>query len=140
MITMNNKQDQYPYHISWEILNSDYPDFEKGSEDWKKSCRQLVKKLKQVPELDIKTLKREKTNSKGILEVMHHGIVYAASIGAFAAIYNLAKDIYKYFPRATVELTFCSGEKLILNNLSEKQARKKLEEHFEHTRRKSCNQ
>jgi hypothetical protein len=58
-------------------------------------------------------------------------IVTGLSVGAFTAIYALAKDLYDRYATAEVELKFADGSTLKLKGLSYAQAQERMREHLE---------
>lgn len=118
------------YQVTLYILNPDFPEFEHAPSEWQNDCYELLRELEKLPELQVEIPKTPQTGKKDVVESLKNIILYGTSIGAFSAIYALAKDILARHRNATLKLVFASGGEMTLTGLSESEAKKKMEEHL----------
>jgi hypothetical protein len=115
------------YSVEINIVNTDAS----KSQEFKQAAMQFVEELQTASGLDVRAKTKKVEDTRGELTLLTGIIAYGLSIGAFPAIYTLAKDLYNRYVNAEVVLSFPDGSKLTLKNLSQKEAEQKLKEHLE---------
>jgi hypothetical protein len=95
------------------------------------AAREFLTELEAINDLEITAEADTVPDSRGILAVLTGIIIVGAKIGAFAAIYALAKDLYARYVNCEVELKFADGSTLKVSRLSRAKAEKVLAEHLE---------
>jgi hypothetical protein len=97
---------------------------------FEEAAQQFVRELEAVNDLDTHAKPKRIPGTRGILAVLTGIVVIGSKLGAFAAIYVLAKDLYARYVNAELELKFKDGSTLKLKNLTQAEAEKKIAEHF----------
>jgi hypothetical protein len=87
--------------------------------------------LRSVRDLEAAVPEKAVPGTRGFLEVLSQIVVTGISVGAFTAIYTLAKDLYDRIAAAEVELKFADGSTLKLKGLSNSQAQEQMRLHLE---------
>lgn len=112
------------------ILNVEPSDGAK-SDEFQDAGSEFLESLKNVDGLEVSHETQKVDGARGVIAVLTGIIVTAAKIGAFGAVYALAKDLYERYARAEVTLKFKDGSELNLKKLTHKQALLEIEKHLE---------
>jgi hypothetical protein len=104
---------------------------EQDNQAFQKAAATFVNDLRSVRDLDAKIPDKAVPGTRGFVELLSQIVVTGISVGAFTAIYTLAKDLYDRYATAEVELKFADGSTLKLKGLSYAQAEAKMREHLE---------
>jgi hypothetical protein len=124
--TVEPKEEKM-YSVEINVRNTD----DSSVREFEQASGQFIEELKNVSGLDVRTQTQKVENSRGEITLLTDIIAYGVSIGAFSAIYMLAKDLYNRYFKAEVVLTFPDGSTLTLKNLSQKEAEQKMKDHLE---------
>jgi len=114
------------YSIEVSIVNSDST----SSGAFESAATSFVEELGSVPDLQVTTQTKRVEGTRGVITLLTGIIVVGIKIGAFSAIYALAKDLYARYVNAEVQLKFKDGSVLTLKNLTQKEAEEKIANHL----------
>ena len=100
--------------------------------EWQDECRDFFNSMvKEIEEGELKPVERpSREGEKADLLLLFNEIVaYGVSIGAFSAIYQLAKLWLEQRSRCDIVLKFPDGSEMKMRGLSEREAGEKMQEH-----------
>lgn len=103
---------------------------EQDDQAFQKAAATFVNDLRFVRNLDAKVPEKAVPGTRGFFELLSQIVVTGVSVGAFMALYTLAKDLYDRYSTAEVELRFPDGSTLKLKGLSYAKAEAKMREHL----------
>jgi len=106
------------YSVTITVRNADGA----ADREFEQAAAQFVEELKQVSGLDVHAPTQQVAHSKGEMQLLSDIVAYGVQIGAFSAIYLLAKDLYARYFRAEVVLNFPNGSSMTLKNLTQQEA------------------
>lgn len=123
------------YTLKLSILNVD----EAADPNLKAAAFDYIEKLKTVSDLQTQVPTQKIQGTRGDLSLLNDIVIIGVNIGAFAAIYTLAKDMISLYLNADVQLKFEDGSSITLKNLTEKEAENKIKQHLERQGTESAN-
>lgn len=130
---MSNDANPAPFQLALHITSLDH-----GADDdiWQQECRQLYNRMTTaVAEEDgiLEPTKRQAPEGSraDVIELFHSIVTYGISIGAFSAIYQLAKLWLEQRQRCNITLQSPDGSTLNIRGLSEREAEQRLQEHLQ---------
>ena len=115
------------YSLKIDVINQNAS----GANEFQAAAQQFVEALEQASGLEVKAPRQRVDATRGDIPLLTDIIAYGASIGAFSAIYLLAKDLYDRYFNAEVKLTFPDGSTLNLKHLSTQEAEQKMKAHLD---------
>ena len=114
------------YSVNITVRNTDNT----AGREFEQAAAQFVEELKNVSGLDVQAPTQSVAHSKGEMQLLNDIVAYGVQIGAFSAIYLLAKDLYARCFRAEVVLNFPSGSSMTLKNLTQQEAEQAIEKYL----------
>ena len=106
------------YSVNITIRSAD----ETAGREFEQAAAQFVEELKNVSGLDVHAPTQQVADSKGEMQLLNDIVAYGVQIGAFSAIYLLAKDLYARCFSAEVVLNFPNGSSMTLKNRTQQEA------------------
>jgi hypothetical protein len=114
------------YSVELSVSNLD----ESASTEFESAVSDFLAKLGSVADLRVEIPSQRVQGTRGELPLLAGIIVTGIEIGAFTAIYTLAKDLFSLCANAEVQLSFEDGSSITLKHLAQREAEAILQEHL----------
>jgi hypothetical protein len=125
---MNNGQDGFEVILSLEHPPND------DEREFAAAANTFLEQLKAVDHLDVTIPQKPEPGTRGLLAILTAIVVGGTKIGAFKAIYVLARDFMDNHKNAEIVLKFGDGSILKLKGLTREEAERKMEAHLRRSR------
>ncbi len=99
--------------------------------DWQEECRQLYDQIRRSREVaKLQPLRKAGgPGDRGVLELFHNFVATGVSLGAFAAIYQMARLWLEHRKNVEITLALPNGISLNVSNISYEEALRLYEQH-----------
>ena len=124
-----SEPNKSPFTFTIQIESQDYTS---EDSDWQEECRQFYNNLSdELEEGELEPVKQasKEGDKADFIELFNQIVTYGISIGAFSALYQLAKLWLEQRNNCDIVLKFPDGSEMKMQGLSQQEAEQKMQEH-----------